>query len=720
MVNIAHVSIYCASNFRVFPIHGHNYGGESPGKKPKIAEWQKIKLTSTPPPTRYRSAEFGVALDENHLIIDIDPRNGGDESFKKLCKDCGHDLEMLATVKVLSGREDGGMHLYFLKPVKNKIFKKIKDYPGIDFLSKGQYVVGTGSRHAATGKKYKFTIDSLSLNEITAAPHKLLEMLKKHDVFLPPGTGLTTYADTPQNIERAIEKLNKLPPAIQGQRGDEQTYIAAATCKDFGLSPLTTLNTLLDNYNDRCEPPWDVEDLQVKIKHAYAYGTSPKGSNTPEAHFKDVVTDVDLPKKELTPKEAEEQTDELTSWEDHIVVDKFGKPKINLFKNNCLYLTYLPALQNLVGYNMLEAALFMKYPAPWLYKQNNIDLKTFPSDGIMWRDVDYVNLRAFFNAIDYDANVGTIKESIDHIAQYNAYHPIQDYFNSLVWDKKLRLSNWLTKYMGVEQNKYTQAVARKTLLAAVTRTFNRGCKFDHILILEGDQRIGKSTAIATLAKQWYSDAYIDVQNKDSIAQLQGILLYELGEMACSTKTETEALKAFVSRSTDKARLAYRQNAEKFPRQCIFIGTSNKNDYLKDETGNSRFWPVKCNGSVKLEQLKADRDQLWAEAVHVFKTKPEPLYLENYDIQEMASIQQESRRAFDEWENIIIEWLDQHDHNRITGKEIWVGCFGKAMVNFDQGSQRRISSCMKALNWDRKAYRVGPYEIKKGYVRGMLG
>ena len=147
MVNIAHVSTYCASNFRVFPLHGYNYGGESPGKKPKIAKWQKIKLISDPKPNVYRSAEFGIALDENHLVVDVDPRNGGTESFKKLCKDCGYDLEMLATVKVLSGREDGGMHLYFLKPIKNKISKKLDDYPGVDFLSKGQYVVGVGSHH---------------------------------------------------------------------------------------------------------------------------------------------------------------------------------------------------------------------------------------------------------------------------------------------------------------------------------------------------------------------------------------------------------------------------------------------------------------------------------------------------------------------------------------------------------------------------------------------
>ena len=459
-----------------------------------------------------------------------------------------------------------------------------------------------------------------------------------------------------------------------------------------------------------------MEELQIKIKHAYAYGTSPKGSATPEAHFQDTTPEL----KELTPTQTEKQTNDLTSWEDHLVVDKFGNPKSTTFKNNCLYLTYLPALQNLVGHNELEAAIFMKRPAPWLYKQNRINLKTFPQDGIHWRDVDYVNLRAFFNAINYDCTVATIKESIDHIAEYNAYHPIQDYFNSLEWDKTPRLSNWLTYYFGVEKNPYTTAIARKILLAAVARTYLPGTKFDHILILEGDQRIGKSTAISIMAGQWYSDAFIDVQNKDSIAQLQGILLYELGEMACATKAETEALKAFISRSTDKARLAYRQNAEIFPRQCIFIGTSNENDYLKDETGNSRFWPVKCNGSVKLKELKTDRDQLWAEAVHTHQTNPEPLYLENYDIQEMASIQQESRRAHDEWEVIIIEWLNEENHNRITGKEIWTECFGKSAVNFDRASQWRISRCMKAVGWDRKVYRVGRYETKKGYVRSMLG
>lgn len=728
--SVNHVIKYAEAEFRTFPILPKS-------KKPAIKKWHTIKFI--PPEklaakfiTIYSTHNFGIALDDTHLIIDIDPRNGGEASLEKLNKDLGIDIETACTVTVLSGRGDGGRHLYFKKPAKFYTKKNPKDesgkpaYPGIDFLTTrtgvGQYMLGAGSIHPDTGEPYKFSIDSMSLKDITDLPNSVRSMLKKlSGNILESKTkdkDLKEYVDTDQNIKKATAQITTYPPAIEGESGDEQTYKAAAICKDHGLSPEATYDLLAEHYNPRCEPPWQPEELKIKIGHAYRYGVLAKGHKTAEAAFQHLEN---APVPKLSAEAAKAQADELADYTNHMVCTSDGFPKHNNYKNTRLYLTYHENLLNLFAYNQFTQVTCMRFPPPWAKDE---EIKIFPRDGKPMEDVDDLHLRSFLNAIGYDASKQLIHDAVECVAHCNAYHPVKDYFNTLKWDGKHRLDSWLTNYFGVAKNSYTQVVGRKTLLAAVARTFEPGTKFDHVLIIEGEQGKGKSIGLSFLANGWFSDSYLQVTNKDAVDQIQGVLLYELGEMACTTKSETETLKAFISRPVDRVRLAYARRTMSFPRQCVFIGTSNRDDYLKDETGNRRYWPVESVGKIDLEAIQEHRDQIWAEAVYQWLNKREPLYLTDEKIIKLAKEEQEHRRSKDEWEEMIIDWLDvggtpddpSDPIDRITGVGLWEGCLMKTKYEFDRKYQLRLGNIMRALGWIHKPARDDNGSLRKMYVR----
>lgn len=201
----------------------------------------------------------------------------------------------------------------------------------------------------------------------------------------------------------------------------------------------------------------------------------------------------------------------------------------------------------------------------------------------------------------------------------NSFHPVRDWLDTLEWDGVPRLDGWLTAYMNIEDTEFSRAVGNIVLTAGVRRVRQPGVKFDELLILEGAQGVGKSTAIRILARreEWFSDSVrLNVSEKEMLEELGGVWVGEVGELQGLRKGEVETLKAQLSRQTDKARMAYARLSTRAPRQCIFIGTTNNGKaapYLMDATGNRRFWPVEVVGAIDLEALQRDVDQLWAEA-----------------------------------------------------------------------------------------------------------
>jgi len=289
----------------------------------------------------------------------------------------------------------------------------------------------------------------------------------------------------------------------------------------------------------------------------------------------------------------------------------------------------------------------------------------------------------------------TTHQAVDQRAQERAFHPVRDYLDGLKWDGRQRLEAWLQYYLGAEPSVYASGVGRLFLVAMVARVYAPGCKADHMLVLEGEQGVGKSRACRTLAGQWFSDALPDLHDKKDAAQhLRGKWLAEVAELSAIGRADAEALKAFISRPEEKYRPSYGRKEVVEPRQCVFIGTTNKRVYLRDETGARRFWPVKV-GRIDIAALTRARDQLFAEAVHLYRAGAK-WWPDGEFEREHAKPEQEARYDADAWEQKILSYIENLSRVRVT--DIAVEALGLEIGRVGTIEQRRISSVLIAYGW----------------------
>lgn len=297
----------------------------------------------------------------------------------------------------------------------------------------------------------------------------------------------------------------------------------------------------------------------------------------------------------------------------------------------------------------------------------------------------------------------SLADGIRAEANANKFHPVRDYLDALVWDGKDRLEDWLSDYVGVTKSPYSSLVSRYFLIGMVARIFRPGCKMDTALILEGMQGASKSTLAKIIAgnERWFSDTVFVMGDKDSLQALRGRWVYELAELDSFGKAESTRAKAFISSSTDSYRAPYDRTFKEHPRQCVFIGTTNQIEYFKDASGNRRYWPVKCDGEVKLDALLEVRDQLFAEAVQWFKngmqwwpTKEEQINL--------FTPEQEDRELEDPWNKLIYDWLNSNSLSKVTVLDILLGAIGveKSKIDGNKQMSTRVGICMRKLAWKK--------------------
>lgn len=282
------------------------------------------------------------------------------------------------------------------------------------------------------------------------------------------------------------------------------------------------------------------------------------------------------------------------------------------------------------------------------------------SAGQVWTDADASCLRNYLSAVYGVQGRQIIEDACAEVFMRRRFHPVRDYIKSLEWDGKPRCETLWIDYLGAEDNKYVRTVTKKHLVAAVSRVFKPGCKFDYVIVLSGPQGIGKSTMIARLGRSWFSDSITTVSGKEAYEQLHGVWIAELGELYATKKAETEAVKSFLSKTEDMFRVAYGRYTSVFPRQCVFYGSTNDSTFLRDRTGNRRFWPIDV-GQWKHPYTLSDFtseivDQVWAEAYQLY-LGGESIYIDSKDIEKMARSVQETHTELSEKRGIIQEYLE---------------------------------------------------------------
>lgn len=298
-----------------------------------------------------------------------------------------------------------------------------------------------------------------------------------------------------------------------------------------------------------------------------------------------------------------------------------------------------------------------------------------------------------------------LQDAIIIASQRQRHHPVRTYLESLRPPGQKLIDDWLIRAFDAAGNRdYLRMIGRRFLIGAVARVMRPGCKMDNMLILEGNQGIYKSTALSILFGDWFSDAPIPLGDKDAYQLIQGVWGYEMAELDALSKTESTTAKAFITQQNDRFRPPYGTGVMSFKRQTVFVGTTNQDEYLKDYSGNRRYWPVLCR-HVDLEWMELNRDQLWAEAVAAYRAG-EIWWIDGPEEKALCEAEQETRLSRDAWEDIISDWLATHASPYYTAAQILQDALGIDAAHIQRVHQNRLSPIMKALGWGKGRKDIG--------------
>lgn len=430
----------------------------------------------------------------------------------------------------------------------------------------------------------------------------------------------------------------------------------------------------------------------------------------------DGVAPVLLDKERMADMEFDDITDEEEDFREKLKRDRRGTPESDVF--NCLIvLKYDPALKGKIRLDEFAHRLVVIDDLPWRGKDETP----------YWTDTDDACLRNYFATKYLIKGKGIIDDALQEVTQANKFHPVREYLTGLTWDGECRVDTLFIDYIGAEDTEYIRAVTRKWMCGAVARVMVPGIKFDTAIVLYGAQGLGKSLILERLGRKWFNNSLVDIKTKDALEQIQGSWINELAELAPTYKNDNEIVKAFISRTSDRFRSPYGRRTEEYPRQCVFAGSTNNLMFLKDRTGNRRFWPITGDKDRKTKNAwditQDDIDQLWAEAYYYW-SNGESLVLEG-DLEEEALRIQLSHTEGGELVGLIEEYLEMllpedwesldifdrrdyirnygdDDHcgsvqrERVCALEIWCEVMEGDRKNLQNAKAREITDILQAM------------------------
>jgi predicted P-loop ATPase len=448
---------------------------------------------------------------------------------------------------------------------------------------------------------------------------------------------------------------------------------------------------------------------------------------TQNANVKQLLLQEQMADYEAMTEQMEELADaedDNDTWQDMLEThDKTGR--ILSTPENIEILLSHGEWKNVLAYDAFSNCEVIKAELPWR-KKNRPDLPYEP-----WLAEDDKRLQHWFGKKYEIKGASTIINAFTEVTRRNRFHPIKQYLESLYWDGVPRVERLFIDYLGAADTHYVRSVTRKMLLAAVTRIYEPGCKFDQMLVLIGPQGAGKSSLLAKLGRKWFSDSLRTFENKEAGEHLQAGWIFEIGELAAMTNrnSTSEEVKAFLSKTEDRYRVAYDRQVSEFPRKCVFFGSTNTRQFLHDNTGNRRFWPVECHVTTPTrnhwkEFTDDEVGQLWAEVLTYYR-EGERLSLDDKARVE-AERQQNDHMEEDPRIGIIQEWLDSPIED-YTGKEcgefrqttcamqIWIECLHGRKDMFTPYKAREVNAILRKL----PGWAETPWATVPGYTRPRI-
>lgn len=491
-----------------------------------------------------------------------------------------------------------------------------------------------------------------------------------------------------QREVRARAYIQTMPEAISGAGGHDSLWkVARKLVCDFQLDEQAAFRILASEYNPRCKPPWSDRDLLHKVNDA-----------ANKARIKNPIQDRPMiGSRIINPPGPEATAIVPDNWEKYLRYNANG----NLTKdsgNVALILKNAPGFAGGLYFDtMANRVRWMKEPTYDVGLTRPKEDERLSDHHIVY--VQQVLTKYWHQSIGKDV----VYSAMEAAAHENPIHPVRDFFETQLppWDGVRRVGNWLHRYVGAADTDYNAAVGRWWLISAVARAYQPGCQVDHMLILEGGQGAGKSQAVRAIGEPWTLGTLPDIRDAARAADvIAAYWIIEIAELDALKGASMTRIKDFVSQQVDSYRPAYARSTVDRPRSCVFIGTTNETNYLSDPTGARRFWPVRVENEIMIEQLRMDRGQLWAEAKILYESgeqwHPDRSYVKR--IQE----EQADRYAEDDWTGLIARWIkDNTGSDGFSSDEILSRALNIEPRFWDRASQTRVGAILTKLGFVKK-------------------